>query len=189
MTSEPPPTPDLQYGQTTSIILYKIYSNSNRQNAKMKASAGLLIYRYRDGIVEVFLIHPGGPFWKSKDDGSWSIPKGGFTAPEDPLSAARREFQEETGFEAEGPFRALTPVHQSSYKVVHSWIAEGDYDADKIRSNLCQVEWPPRSGKMIDVPEADRAAWFDLATARKKILKGQVPFLDELEKILASPTK
>ena len=155
----------------------------------MKASSGLLTYRFRNGTVEVFLIHPGGPYWKSKDEGAWSIPKGGFSPPEDALDAARREFREETGYEASGPFHPLTPVKQSSYKIVHCWSAEGDYDASNIQSNTCPVEWPPHSGKMIDVPEADRAEWFNLETARKKILKGQVPFLDELEQLLNSHPK
>jgi predicted NUDIX family NTP pyrophosphohydrolase len=152
----------------------------------MKSSAGLLIYRLRNGGFEVFLIHPGGPFWKNKDEGAWSIPKGGFTPPEDALDAALREFQEETGYEARGPFRPLTPVKQSSYKVVHCWISEGDYDASKIHSNTFPMEWPPHSGNIIEVPEADRAEWFDIVTARKKILKGQIPFLDELQKLLSS---
>jgi len=150
----------------------------------MKSSAGLLIYRFRDGKPEVFLIHPGGPFWKSKDDAAWSIPKGEFTDPENPLDAARREFNEETGYSAEGPFHALTPVKQSSHKTVYAWASPGDYDADGIRSNNFPMEWPPRSGRIEHFPEADRAAWFRLKEAKKKILKGQVPLLGELEKML-----
>jgi predicted NUDIX family NTP pyrophosphohydrolase len=150
----------------------------------MKSSAGLLIYRFRNQEAEVFLIHPGGPFWKSKDDAAWSIPKGEFTDPEDPLQAARREFQEETGYDAEEPFHALTPVKQSSYKMVYAWAAPGDYDAGNIKSNTFPMEWPPRSGKIEQFPEVDRAAWFSLKEARKKILKGQIPFLNELEEML-----
>jgi len=150
----------------------------------MKQSAGLLIYRLRNGEPEVFLIHPGGPFWKAKDLESWSIPKGEFEEPEEPLSAARREFQEETGFEAQGPFQKLTPVRQSNHKTVHAWAAMGDYDASKIQSNTFPLEWPPHSGKMIEIPEADRAEWFSIPEAKKKIFKGQRPLLEELEKLL-----
>jgi predicted NUDIX family NTP pyrophosphohydrolase len=150
----------------------------------MKQSAGLLIYRIRDHVREVFLIHPGGPFWKAKDIESWSIPKGEFTEPEDPLSAARREFQEETGFEAKGPFQELTTVRQSNHKTVYAWAAMGDYDATKIQSNTFPMEWPPGSGKIQEFPEADRAEWFSIPEAKKKIFKGQRPLLDELEMIL-----
>jgi len=150
----------------------------------LKSSAGLLIYRFRDGDPEVFLIHPGGPFWKSKDTAAWSIPKGEFSDPEDPLQAARREFKEETGYEAQGPYQPLIPVKQSPHKMVYAWAAPGDYDAAGIQSNTFPVEWPPRSGKITQFPEADRAAWFRLPEARKKIFKGQIPLLDELEKIL-----
>ena len=151
---------------------------------QMKSSAGLLIYRFRDNVPEVFLIHPGGPFWKGKEVESWSIPKGEFSEPENALSAARREFQEETGYEAEGPFQVLTPVKQSSYKMVYAWAATGDYDATKIQSNTFPMEWPPGSAKIEEFPEADRAEWFSIPEAKKKIFKGQRPLLDELEKIL-----
>ena len=150
----------------------------------MKQSAGLLIYRIRDNVPEVFLIHPGGPFWKGKDLESWSIPKGEFAEPEDAFSAARREFHEETGFEAEGPFQELTPIKQSNHKMVYAWAAPGNYDASKIQSNTFPLEWPPRSGKFQDVPEADRAEWFTIPEARKRVFKGQRPLLDELERIL-----
>jgi predicted NUDIX family NTP pyrophosphohydrolase len=152
--------------------------------ANMKSSAGLLIYRFRDNVPEVFLIHPGGPFWKGKDVESWSIPKGEFVEPEEPLSAAQREFAEETGFQAQGPFQELTPVKQSNHKMVYAWAAPGEYDATKIQSNNFSMEWPPRSGKMEEFPEADRAEWFSISEAKKKIFKGQRPLLDELERIL-----
>ncbi len=152
----------------------------------MRTSAGLLIFRIRNGRLEVFLIHPGGPLWAMKEEGAWSIPKGEFTAPEEPLNAARREFHEETGYEAFAPFTRLTPVHQSSHKMVQAWAAEGDFDPSGIRSNTFNMEWPPRSGRMQDFPEADRAAWFPIDVAREKILKGQIPLLDELENILTA---
>lgn len=149
-----------------------------------RTSAGLLMYRKRQGHIEVFLIHPGGPFWKNKDEGAWSIPKGEFTD-ESPLDAARREFREETGFTTSGDFRALTPVRQAGGKIVHAWIVEGDCDAGALRSNTFTVEWPPRSGRRQAFPEADRAAWYTLAEARVKILKSQRPLLDQLEQVLA----
>ncbi len=139
-----------------------------------KTSAGLLLYRHgRDGL-EVFLVHPGGPFWAHKDEGSWSIPKGEFGLGEDPLDAARREFTEETSFTASGDFVPLTPLKQPSGKVVHAWAVKGDCDPALVRSNTFVL-------KGREYPEIDRAAWFGLAEARKKILRGQVGFLDELE--------
>ena len=147
-------------------------------------SAGLLPYRYRDGVLEVFLVHPGGPFWAKKDLGAWSIPKGEFVPEEDPLAAAKREFQEETGFTASGAFVPLAPRKQSGGKVVEAWFFEADYDATALRSNTFSMEWPPRSGKKRDFPEVDRAEWFTLDEAKKRILKGQAGFLDELQKRL-----
>lgn len=147
-----------------------------------KQSAGLLLYRRRAGRLEVFLVHPGGPFWKNKDEGAWSIPKGEYNMGEDPLAAARREFSEETGFTAEGDFIPLTPVIQAGGKVVQAWAVAGDCDPGQIRSNTFTLEWPPKSGKIREFPEVDRAGWFDLDTARKKINKAQVMWLDELEK-------
>jgi len=147
-----------------------------------KTSAGLLLYRNSGSHLEVLLVHPGGPFWAKKDDGAWSIPKGEFTANEDPLAAAQRELQEETGFTVVGPFAPLTPVKQPGGKLVHAWfVAAPDLDASAIRSNTFSLEWPPRSGKTREFPEVDRAAWFSLAEARTKILKGQLPLLDELQ--------
>lgn len=148
----------------------------------MKESAGLLIYRFKNAILQVFLIHPGGPFYKSKDEGSWSIPKGEVDSEEGPLDAAIRELKEETGFEAQEPFLKLTPVKQSSYKTVHAWAAEGNYDPELMKSNEFALEWPPQSGQIQYFPEADRAQWFTIPEARTKILKGQIPLLDELEK-------
>jgi len=150
-----------------------------------KRSSGLLMYRYRDKTLEVFLVHPGGPFWARKDLGAWSIPKGEYRADEDPLAAARREFREETGLTAEGPFRELTEIRQKGGKHVQAYALEGDADPEAIRSNTFTMEWPPRSGERQAFPEVDRAGWFGLEEARRKILAGQQPLLDELEDLLA----
>ncbi|HEY0142084.1 MAG TPA: NUDIX domain-containing protein [Thermoanaerobaculia bacterium] len=144
-----------------------------------KTSAGILLYRDRDQ-PEVFLVHPGGPFWAKKDLGAWSIPKGEFTDEEDPLTAARREFTEETGFPIDGHFRPLQPLKQSSGKIIYAWAVEGDCDAEAVKSNLFTMEWPPKSGRMQQFPEVDRAAWFRLSEARERIVKGQLGFLDQL---------
>jgi predicted NUDIX family NTP pyrophosphohydrolase len=142
-----------------------------------KQSAGLLLYRHgRDGL-EVFLVHPGGPFWVNKDDGAWSIPKGEFEPSEDALTAARREFTEETGFTVSGDFQPLTPLKQPSGKTVHAWAVRGDCDPALLRSNTFTF-------KGREFPEVDRAAWFGLAEARKKILPGQVGLLDQLRELL-----
>jgi predicted NUDIX family NTP pyrophosphohydrolase len=146
-----------------------------------KESAGLLLYRRCRGALEVFLVHPGGPFWAKKDVGAWSIPKGETEPGEERLARARREFAEETGHEIDGAFRALAPVRQSGGKIVHAWAVEGDCDTDAIASNSFTIEWPPRSGRMQSFPEVDRAGWFTLPLARQKILKSQLPLLDELE--------
>lgn len=145
-----------------------------------KQSAGILMYRFRGKSLEVFLVHPGGPFWKNKDAGAWSIPKGEFTESEDPLNAARREFEEETGFQTEGPFMELGSLRQSSRKVVHAWAVEGDGDPKRIMSNTFEMEWPPGSGKYTHFPEVDRAEWFSAAAAREKLHAGQVGFIDRL---------
>jgi predicted NUDIX family NTP pyrophosphohydrolase len=148
-------------------------------------SAGILLHRRRDGTLEVFLVHPGGPFWAKKDAGAWSIPKGEFSPDtDDPLTAARREFHEETGHTVDGEFRPLTPLKQSAAKMVHAWAVQGDLDPQTIRSNTFTMEWPPRSGKQQSFPEVDRGEWFTLDEARVKMLKGQTAFLDELEKSL-----
>jgi predicted NUDIX family NTP pyrophosphohydrolase len=149
-----------------------------------KHSAGLLIYRRRNGGVEVFLVHPGGPFWKNKDLGAWSIPKGEFAPGEDSLEAARREFHEETGFEASGRFLPLQLLKQPSGKIVHAWAVEGDYDPALLQSNTFPLEWPPKSGNVVNVTEVDRAEWFALDAAREKISPGQRQFLDELLRII-----
>jgi predicted NUDIX family NTP pyrophosphohydrolase len=151
-----------------------------------KESAGLLMYRTRDGKVEFLLAHPGGPFWLQKDDGVWTVPKGELEPGEDPLAAARREFEEELGFKPHGTFVALTPVKQKSGKVVRAWAFEGDWDPSRIRSNTCVIEWPPHSGRRLEVPEVDRAAWFGLAEAERKINPAQVPLLRELASRLPS---
>ena len=148
-----------------------------------KQSAGLLLYRRR-ATLEVLLVHPGGPFWAGKDDGAWSIPKGELAPGEDPLAAALRELREETGFATEGPFVALSPVKQRGGKLVHAWAAEGDADPAALVSNTFEMTWPPRSGRKQAFPEADRAAWFPLDEARRRILAGQGPLIDELERRL-----
>jgi len=147
-----------------------------------KVSAGLVMYRVRAGGVEVLLVHPGGPFWQNKDSGAWTIPKGEVGKGEDLLAAARREFCEELGVEAAGEFTALSPVKQKGGKVIHAWAFEGELDPAKAKSNTFEIEWPPRSGKRVAFPEVDRAAFFDLATAREKINPAQAKFLDEAER-------
>jgi predicted NUDIX family NTP pyrophosphohydrolase len=149
-----------------------------------KDSAGLLVWRRRAAGPEVLLVHPGGPFWRAKDDGAWSIPKGEPDPGEDLLAAARRELTEETGAAPEGPFVPLPPVRQKGGKVVHAWAVEADVpdpeSAGTLRSNTFTMEWPPRSGRMQAFPEVDRAAWFDLDTARRKLNPAQTPLLDAL---------
>ena len=154
----------------------------------MKTSAGILLYRRRPRGPEVLLAHPGGPYWVKRDLGAWTIPKGEIAAGEDPLAAARREFAEETGSAADGSALPLTPIRQKGGKLVHAWAVEGDCDADAIRSNSFEMEWPPRSGRMAAFPEIDRAAWFTLEAAREKILPAQIPLLDELSRLL-EPTR
>jgi predicted NUDIX family NTP pyrophosphohydrolase len=148
---------------------------------KSKKSAGLLLYRERQGSVEVFLAHPGGPFWAKKDDGAWTIPKGEFGSDEDSLDAAKREFREETGLNVNGEFQALEPVRQPSGKIVYAWAVRADADPSEVRSNTFSLEWPKGSGKIREFPEIDRADWFPIAVARQKLLKGQVAFLDRLQ--------
>ncbi len=152
---------------------------------KLKKSAGLLLFRRRGPAVEVFLAHMGGPFWEHEDEGAWSIPKGEFEE-EAPLDAALREFEEETGIRPTGAFIGLSPVKQASGKTVYVWALEYDCDAENIQSNTFALEWPKGSGVMREFPEVDRAAWFSTGEARKKILKGQVPFIDQLQKILGA---
>ncbi|MCX8115364.1 MAG: NUDIX domain-containing protein [Burkholderiaceae bacterium] len=149
-----------------------------------RQSAGLLLFREAHGAIEVLLVHPGGPFWARKDAGAWSIPKGEFDAGEEPLTAARREFEEETGQAVTGEFIALQPVRQPSGKIVHAWAVRADFDPARLRSNTFTIEWPPKSGRSREFPEVDRAAWFTLDEARKKIQPGQRPLLDQLEALL-----
>ncbi|RYD70294.1 MAG: NUDIX domain-containing protein [Sphingobacteriales bacterium] len=149
----------------------------------MKKSAGILLYRNPGKHLELMLVHPGGPFWKNKDAGAWSIPKGEFTD-EDPLEAARREFREETGLTCEGDFTPLTTVKQKSGKLIYAWALEYDVDVSAITSNTFPFEWPPKSGKMIEIPEVDRAGWFTIETAKEKIVPGQVPLIEELALLL-----
>ena len=146
-----------------------------------KLSAGILLYRFREGLLEVFLVHPGGPFWAKKDAGAWSIPKGEYEQGEDALAHARREFLEETGSPVDGHFVALAPVTLKSGKTVHAWAFEGDIDADGITSNLFSMEWPPKSGREQEFPEVDRGGWFGREAAREKLQSGQLGLLDELE--------
>ena len=144
-------------------------------------SAGILLHRRRAGELEVLLVHPGGPFWARRDDGAWSIPKGEHGPDDDPLDAARREFEEELGTAPpDGPARDLGEIRQRGGKLVHAWALAGDLDADATTSNTFVLEWPPRSGRTIEVPEVDRAEWFRLEQAREKINPAQADFLDRL---------
>lgn len=147
-------------------------------------SAGILMHRNRAGAREVFLVHPGGPYWVKKDLGTWSIPKGLYDEAEDALTAARREFAEETGVTVDGDFVELGAFKQPSGKTIIAFAVEGDCEADGIRSNCFTIEWPPKSGKMQEFPEVDRAGWFTLDEAREKIAKGQIPILDAFERTL-----
>jgi predicted NUDIX family NTP pyrophosphohydrolase len=148
-----------------------------------KTSAGLLMYRKRGENFEVLLVHPGGPFWAKKDSSAWSIPKGEYERGEELLEAAKREFMEETGFTPHGPFTPLTPLTQSGGKRISAWAFPGDCDPTTIRSNVFSMEWPPRSGRRAEFPEVDRAGWFDLKKAAQRIVKGQLGFLEELERL------
>ncbi len=147
-----------------------------------KQSAGLLLYRTKNGYLELFLVHPGGPFWKNKDDGAWSIPKGEFSG-EPPLEAAKRELKEETGFEVRGPFMELTPIKQKGGKWVYAWGAEADVDPKDLKSNTFRMTFA--SGGTKDFPEVDRADWFDVNEAKEKILEAQVRLVVELARKLA----
>ena len=151
-----------------------------------KQSAGLLLYRHSDDGIEVLLGHPGGPFWRNKDLRSWSIPKGLIAEGELPLAAAKREFAEETGHRPRGKARPLGEAKQPGGKIVHVWAVEGDWEAARLKSNMFEIEWPPRSGRRQKFPELDRAGWFGIRDAHTKILKGQAVFLDRLLETLAS---
>jgi predicted NUDIX family NTP pyrophosphohydrolase len=148
-----------------------------------RKSAGLLMFRRRNSAVELLLVHPGGPFWAKKDLGAWSIPKGEYEEPDDPLEAAQREFREETGFLPREPFLALGSLKQPSGKLITAWAFEGDCDPKALESNRFELEWPPKSGRIQSFPEVDRAEWFDSAEARRRILPGQSPFVDAVEKV------
>ena len=149
-----------------------------------RLSAGIVLYRYSSEGLELFLVHPGGPFWKNKDEGAWSFPKGEYEEGEDPLSVARRELQEETGCDADGEFIALEPIKQKGGKVVSLWAVEGECDAAGIRSNTFTMEWPPRSGRMAEFPEVDRAAWLAPEDARRKLNPAQAGAVDRVVAIL-----
>ena len=167
-----------------------------------KRSAGLLLFRWAADGLMVFLVHPGGPFWAKKDEGAWSIPKGEFMEGEDPLAAARREFEEETGMTVAGGSVAggsvagrsvaadpipLEPVRQPGGKLVYAWAVEGDVDPAMLRSNTFTMEWPPKSGRQREFPEIDGAVWLPVEEAKRKILKGQAPLLDQLVQKLSRP--
>ena len=149
-----------------------------------KRSAGLLMYRRKTGELEVLLVHPGGPLWAKKDRGAWTIPKGEYGQDENPLIAARREFEEETGFRAIGEFLDLGSIKQKSGKVVTAWAFQGDCDPAKLRSNTCEIEWPPRSGRRLEIPEVDRGRWFAIPEARGYIREKQEKLLDRLSATL-----
>jgi len=177
------------YNKANQLLLFLLHNkkhyNMTTKNSPFrrpggKQSAGILLYRTIGGTFEVFLVHPGGPFFRNKDDGSWSIPKGEFLDDEDGLAAAKREFEEETDHTVEGEFIGLGTVQQKSGKIVYAWAVEGDIDHETITSNTCEIEWPPRSGRQITIPEIDRAAWFDPAIAKQKINPAQAEFIDRL---------
>jgi predicted NUDIX family NTP pyrophosphohydrolase len=153
-----------------------------------KKSAGLVMYRFRSSKLEVFLVHPGGPFRSKKVDGAWSIPKGEYREDENPFEVAKREFKEETGYEVDGNFIPLLPIKQSGKKIITAWAVEGDCDASQIKSNTFTIEWPPRSGKQCEFPEVDKAGWFSVNIAIRKLLQGQVGFMKQLcEKLGNNP--
>ena len=147
-----------------------------------KKSAGLLLFRRRDRL-EVLLVHPGGPLWANKDEGAWSIPKGEIDAEEDPLAAARREFEEELGSTVSGEFMKLAPIRQASGKLVYAWALERDFDTATFHSGTFAMEWPPRSGRQQDFPEVDRVEWFSLDEAKRKINQAQIALLDQLNSL------
>jgi predicted NUDIX family NTP pyrophosphohydrolase len=152
--------------------------------SKSRKSAGFLLFRIASDHVEVLLVHPGGPFWVRKDNGAWSIPKGEFEENEEPLAAAHREFEEETGRSVSGELIPLEPLRQPSGKLVYAWAVEQDFDPSILKSNTFSMEWPPKSGRQQEFPEIDQARWFGLQEARHKILKGQASFITQLEEKL-----
>ncbi len=152
----------------------------------LKQSAGLLMYRFRGGEIQVLIAHPGGPFWRHRDEGAWSIPKGLLEAGEEPLETAQREFEEETGVQPRGPYLQLPSIQQKNRKIVHAWAFEGDCDPAKIHSNTFTIEYPPKSGKTAEFPEIDRADFFSPDEARRKINPAQAALVDALEEHLKS---
>ena len=150
----------------------------------MKTSAGLLLYKLTNQQLEVFLVHPGGPFWQRKDAGAWSVPKGEYNEGEDALTCARREFKEETGTDVDGEFIELKHIKQKSGKVVSAWAVEGDIDAASIQSNTTFIVWPPKTGKQLEIPEVDRGEWFIIDIAKEKINPKQMDFIDQLVELL-----
>lgn len=152
-----------------------------QENSLPKLGAGIVLFRKRPSGLQVLLVHPGGPFWKNKDLGAWSIPKGEYMEGEDPLAAAKREFAEETGMQVDGDFLPLGSFKQPSGKMITAWALEGDCSVADIHSNTFKMEWPPKSGRQQEFPEIDHAEWFDLAEARNRILKGQAAILDRLK--------
>ena len=165
------------------FIIVKSVSG-NQKAIMIKQSAGILLYKWVGELIMVFLVHPGGPYNKNKDEGSWSIPKGEFQEEQDAFGTALREFEEETGQKINGEFIPLNPVRQSIRKIVSAWAIEGDINADNIHSNTFKLEWPPQTGKIHEFPEVDKGAWFTITEAKSKIIKGQIDFLDQLHVIL-----
>ena len=151
-----------------------------RASQNKRQSAGILLFRDSEAELEVFLVHPGGPFWAKKDAGAWSIPKGEYSGDEDPLAAAKREFEEETGVAIQGDFISLGEVKQAGGKLVKAWAVKHDLDPSILKSNTFTLEWPPKSGKMREFPEVDSGEWFSIAVAREKIIKAQEEFLTRL---------
>ena len=163
-----------------------------------KKSAGLILYRFKNNLPEIFLVHPGGPFWSKKDLGVWSIPKGEFEESENPLHAAMRETEEETGIDVRGTlqdassdsqFIELKPVKLKSGKTIYAWALEWNFEPVEFKSNLFEMEWPPKSGKRASFPEVDKTGWFGMDDAKKKITAGQIPLIDELGHLLKNPPK
>jgi predicted NUDIX family NTP pyrophosphohydrolase len=150
----------------------------------MKHSAGILLYRFEEGQLLFLLVHPGGPFWSKRDEGAWTIPKGEMDEDEDPLAAARREFQEETGIPVSGHCIPLRPLKQKSGKIVHAWASNGDLDVAQLVSNTFEMQWPPKSGKLQSFPEIDKAGWFTAQEALVKILPGQQGFIHQLQELV-----
>jgi predicted NUDIX family NTP pyrophosphohydrolase len=154
-----------------------------------KLSAGILMFRKRESTLQLFLVHPGGPFWRNKDAGAWSIPKGEYEEGEKPLDAAKREFLEETGIEADGEFLPLGEIKQPSGKVITAWALEGDCEPSAVRSNMFSMEWPPKSGRQQEFPEVDRADWFTANEAKERIVKGQTGLIDRVVALISSITQ